>query len=498
MSPSALDMADPVEHHDIVVLGAGLSGINTAHILRESLPHRPFTVLEARPVLGGTWSFFRYPGFRSDSFMTSFGFKWHPWKHSHKMALATEIVEYLEEAVDAAGLRDTIRFRHKLVGCEWRTDEQNWRLDVDVDGERKIFTANFLISCMGYYAYDKAFPTVIPGLDSFEGQTIHPQWWPEDLDYANKRMIIVGSGATAITIVPSLAEKAAMVTMLQRSPSFVVSRSTTSGLEAFLRMFLPLAWVHWFAWWKDTVYEVFITQFLLAFPGVGRFFINKSTKEAVPKDLDIGIHFNPSYNPFQQRLCMCPEGDFFKALHRDNVELVTDVVETVTTDGILLKSGRKLTADIIVTATGLYFQLMGGITPLVDGQPVDAGSKYTWRGCMLESLPNSAFIMGYVTQSWTPGADIMAKTVVRILKQMERTGSTTVMPVMEDPKGKPRKLAISTTANYFLKAADRIPKVTGEGVWYGRTNLAVDMWAWLFGSVTDGLLYGRSESKKEA
>ncbi|KAF7553777.1 hypothetical protein G7Z17_g3374 [Cylindrodendrum hubeiense] len=497
MSPSAIATNEPVEHHDILVLGAGLSGINTAHVLRESLPHRQFAILEARSIIGGTWNFFRYPGFRSDSFMTSFGFKWHAWKHRHKMASATEIVEYMEEAVDAAGLRNTIRFNHKVVGCEWRTDEQQWRLDVDADGERKVIIANFIVNCMGYYSYDKAFPTVIPGLDSFQGEIVHPQWWPENLDYTDKRMIIVGSGATAVTIVPSLAEKAGMVTMLQRSPSFVVSRATSSGLDDLLRMFLPLIWVHWLAWWKDTAYEVFITQFLLTFPSVGRHFITKMTKEAVPADVDVDVHFNPKYNPFQQRLCMCPDGDFFQALHRDNVEIVTDVIDTVTTDGVQLKSGRKLTADIIITATGLYFELFGGITPLVDGQPIDAGSHYTWRGCMLESLPNMAFIMGYVTQSWTPGADVMAKTVVRVIKQMESTGSKSVMPVMDSKEGKPQRLAVDATSNYFVKAADRIPKVTGKGVWYGRTNLAVDMWEWLFGSVTEGLLYSQGQGKKD-
>ena len=489
-------MAEPVEHHDIIILGAGLSGINTAHVLRESLPHRSFTILEARSVTGGTWSFFKYPGFRSDSYMTSFGLRWHPWRHKHKMASAGEIAEYIEEAVEEEGLREKIRFQHKVVGCEWRTDEQQWRLDVDVQGERKTFAANFVIGCVGYYSYDKAFQTTIPGIEKFGGQVIHPQWWPENLDYSDKRIVVIGSGATAVTIVPTLVEKAAMVTQLQRSPSFVFSRPTHSAVDSFLRMLLPLAWAHWVMWWKDTLWEVCGTQFLLTFPRAGRAGITWLTKKAVPKDVDVDVHFNPSYNPFQQRLCMCPDGDYFKALHQDNCEIVTDVIDTVTEDGILLKSGKKLTADIIITATGLYFQLFGGVVPTVDGQPIDVGSHYTWRGCMLDSLPNLAFIMGYVTQSWTPGADVMAKTVVRVLKQMEKSGSTSVMPVFENAQGKPAKLAVSATSSYFVKAADRIPKVTGQGVWYGRTNLAVDTWAWLFGSVTEGMLYGRGDGKK--
>ncbi|KAF4980147.1 hypothetical protein FZEAL_3766 [Fusarium zealandicum] len=491
-------MAEAAEHHDIVVLGAGLSGINTGHVLTEKLPHRPFTILEAQPAIGGTWRFFRYPGFRSDSYMTSFGLAWHPWRHKHKMAQAGEIVEYLEEAVDAAGLRNKIKLRHRMVRCEWRTEQQNWRLEVDVDGQRKTIVANFVISCLGYYSYDKAFEAVIPGIEGFTGEVVHPQWWPQDLDYSNKPVVVVGSGATAVTLLPSLAEKASMVTMLQRSPSFVASRPNYSWGDAILRFLLPWTWAYWLMYWKDTLYEVFITQFLLAFPDVGRKSIMSAMKEELPKDIDVNVHFNPSYNPFQQRLCLCVEGDFFKALHRDNCEIVTDVIDTVTKDGILLKSGREIPADIIVTATGLYFQLFGGVTPLVDGQPIDAGAFYAWRGCMLESLPNMGFVMGYVTSSWTPGADIMAKTLTRVLKQMEKTGSASVMPFMQNKEDKPRKLAVGATSNYLVKAADRMPKVTGETPWYGRISLPVDYWAWWFGDMTDGLLYSPRQSKKDA
>lgn len=487
----------PVEHLDMVVLGAGLSGINTAHVLAETLPHRSLTILEARDVIGGTWSFFKYPGFRSDSFMTSFGFKWHPWRHAHKMAAAGEIVEYLEEAVDAAGLRDKIRFRHRMTAWEWRSDEQRWRLEVDADGEKKVMTAKFVVSCQGYYAYDKAFPVKIPGLDDFKGQVVHPQWWPSDLDYAGKQMVIVGSGATAVTIVPSLAATAGRVTMLQRSPSYVVSRHPGSRLDAFLRLWLPLTWVHWIAWWRDTVWEVVATQYLLAYPARGRALIDQMTREAVPAHLDVGVHFNPRYNPFEQRLCMCPEGDFFQALHRDNVEMVTDVIKTVTETGLRLQSGRELPADIIVTATGLYFELFGGVTPTVDGKPVPAGEHYAWRGCMLEALPNAAFIMGYVTQSWTPGADLMAKTVARVVRRMEKTRSGSVVPVVEDREKQVQKLFVGASSSYFVKATERVPKATGKGVWYGRTNLAKDMWEYWFGNVTTGLVYGAARSKKD-
>lgn len=488
-----------VEHHDLLILGAGISGINTAHIIREQFPNRAFTILEKRSCLGGTWSFFKYPGFRSDSYMSSFGFKWYPWKHKHKMALASEILEYIEEAAQKDGIKDFIRFRHEVMGCEWKSEEQKWRVEVNADGTRKTLVAKFILGCTGYYSYDKAFETVIPGLKNFSGQVAHPQWWPEGLDYSGKRIVIIGSGATAVTVLPSLADKAAHVTMLQRSPSFVISRPTQSPLDWVLRLLFPTSWVLWIIWHIDVLLEILGTQALLKFPTIGRYVLTKEAKAMLPEHVDVGVHFNPKYNPFQQRLCMCPDGDFFKALHQDNTEIVTDVIETVTKDGIQLKSGRTLPADIIITATGLYFQLFGGIAPIVDGTPIHPGEHYTWRGCMLDSLPNTAFIMGYVTQSWTPGADIMARQVMNVLKRMEKTGATSVTPTIdfEREKGAPQRLAVDATSSYFVKAADRIPKVTGQGPWYGRTNLVTDMWARWFGSVEDGLVYTEAVKDKD-
>ena len=496
MSPSLEDAL--TEHHDIVVIGAGLSGINTAHVLRKELPNRSFTILEKRDVLGGTWSFFKYPGFRSDSFMTAFGFNWFPWRHAHKMAPASEILEYVEDAAREEGIKDLIRFRHEVLACEWSSETQQWKLDVDADGVRKTLFAKFMMGCTGYYAYDKAFVTTIPGIEDFQGKVVHPQWWPEDLDYAGKRVVIVGSGATAITILPSLAETASQVTMLQRSPSFVASRSTTSLLDTLFRFLLPAVWAHYFSWVVDVTLEIIATQALLAFPNVGRNVLMRGAKRALPKDVDVDVHFNPRYNPFQQRLCLCPDGDFFQALHRDNTEVVTDTINTVTKSGIRLASGRELPADIIVTATGLYFQLMGGLTPIVDGKEIIPGDLYTWRGCMLESLPNAAFIMGYVTQSWTPGADVMAKMVVRVLKRMDRTGATSVVPRIDRSKGLPQKLAVGATSNYLVKAGDRIPKITGQAPWYGRDHLVKDLWAKWFGSVEDGLVYTEAVKSKNS
>ncbi|KHN95984.1 Flavin monooxygenase-like protein [Metarhizium album ARSEF 1941] len=490
-------MSEIAERHDLVILGAGLSGINTAHILRQQLPRRRFTILEARSVIGGTWSFFKFPGFRSDSYMTTFGFRWHPWPHAHKIASAKEIAAYVEDAARQDGTYDQIRFNHRVIDAEWRDEDAFWRLTVEHDGEAKILAANFVIGCTGYYAYDRAMPAAIPGIESFAGTVAHPQWWPEHLDCSDKRVVLVGSGATAYTIAPALADKVARLTMVQRSPSYAAAIPTTSWLDTLLRTVLPASLAHNICWWKDMAYEIFITQFMVHFPRVAKFVLRLNAKSALPEDCDVDLHFSPRYEPLQQRLCLCPDGDFFQALHRPNVELVTDVIDRVLPDGVLLDSGRKLDADVIITATGLYFQIMSGIAAKVNGARIGPGSLYTWRGTMLESLPNMGYVLGYVLQSWTPGAEAIAKLLVRVIKAMEDKQATKVMPVLERRKGMPRRLAVDLNSNYFVKAADRIPKVTGEDPWYGRTHWIRDMWSVLFGDIDKALEFSGVEENKK-
>lgn len=492
--PTSADL--PTEEHDLVVVGAGLSGINTAHRLRTELPHRSFTILEARDVIGGTWSFFKYPGMRSDSSLRSFGLDWHPWKHSHTIATAGEICDYLEEASKADGTLEKIQFRHRVLSSDWSSDEQRWSLVVDANGTRKLFKANFLFSCMGYYSYERAMESPVPGIDNFGGTVIHPQWWPEDFDCSNKNVVIVGSGATAITLLPELAGKAKSVTMLQRTPSYVVSMERRSGFEKFLAAILPLPWVHWIGGWIEVWFEVFISELCLRCPRLGRFLITMDLPKSLPKELDAAVHFNPTYAPFQQRLAMTPDGEFFHALHRDDVELVTDLIDTVDKDGILVECGRKLSADVIVTATGLHIQLLGGIRPRVDGKEIDLGQQYAWRGCMIEGVPNAASIFGYVTTSWTPGANSTARLAIRVIKQMEADDASSVVPVIERTAGMPRLPSADVKSSYITKAVDRIPKSTGTAPFYGRVSYIVDLWALYFGSMRDGLVYTKREAKK--
>ncbi|RFU77631.1 hypothetical protein TARUN_4624 [Trichoderma arundinaceum] len=495
MSDTLTDL--PIEEHDLVVIGAGLSGINTAHRLQTELPHRAFTILEAREVIGGTWSFFNYPGIRSDSSLRSFGLAWHPWKLGHNVATGSEIYEYLKDAAVTDGVFDKIQFQHRLIRSDWSSAEQKWTLLIDVNGAKKLCKANFLFCCMGYYSYEQALNSPVPGIENFEGKVVHPQWWPKDLDYSGKKVVIVGSGATAITLLPEMADKAQSLTMLQRSPSYVVSIARNSGLESFLSLVLPLTWVRWIAQCIEVWFEVFITEFCLRYPRIGRVLISQDASQKLPKKIDAAVHFNPKYGPFQQRLCMTPDDEFFNALHRDNVEIVTDVIDTATKDEIVLKSGRKLPADIVVTATGLHIQILGGLQPRVDGKAIDVGQQYAWRGCLIEGVPNMASVFGYVTSTWTPGADAMARLGIRVVKQMEADDASSVVPVIERTEGMPRMLTVNANSSYFIKAADRIPKATGISPYYGRLNLVVDSWALWFGNMRNGLVYTKREAKKD-
>ena len=489
-------MAEIDEHHDILILGAGLSGISTAHVLREKLPGRQFTILEGRSVVGGTWNFFKYPGFRSDSNMTTFGFSWHPWPHRHKIAAGHEIASYIEDAARTDGTYKRIRFNHKVTGLEWRDEDAFWRLAVNAGGTAKTFAADFIICCTGYYSYERAMSAPIPGLDSFQGTVAHPQWWPEDLDYAGKKVVVVGSGATAVTLVPVLAETAGSVTMLQRSPSYAASIPTRSWTDDVLRFLLPLRWAHLIYWWKDMAYEIFMGQFFRRFPRAGRQLLRLGAKLDLPRGFDVDTHFNPRYPPFDQRLCLCPDGDFFRAMHRDNTEMVTDVIDTVKPRGIKLQSGRELDADVIITATGLYFEIMGGMRPVVNGKEVDPGAHYAWRGVMLETVPNLGYVMGYVDQSWTPGADAVTRLIVRLLKRMTQLGASKAVPEFDYAEKKaPTQLAVNLSSSYFVKAADRIPKVTGSDPWYGRVHWMRDIWTLLFGNIDEGLRYTLPDKK---
>ncbi|ROT39634.1 monooxygenase [Sodiomyces alkalinus F11] len=498
-----------VEHLDVLVLGAGLSGINAAYRVQQELPGLSYAVLDRRDVIGGTWSFWRYPGFRCDASMTTFGFSWHPWTHNRLIIEGPPIVDYIQDAVRTQGIDRHIRLHHRVRSANWDSAEARWVLEVDVgpepkeggDGDgngtdtpqtvRKIFKASFLFMCTGYYSYERALEADIPGIKDFAGVVAHPQWWPEDLDHTGKRVIIIGSGATAITLFPTMAQTASHTTMLQRSPSFVFSPPTESPMDQFLRRFLPLWLVHWIAYARDLVRETLFVTWLLAFPRVGRRFLTAEARKKLPPGYPVDVHFNPKYDPFRQRLCMSPDGDVFAALHKPNAEIVTDHIDTVLADGIRTRSGRFLPADIIVTATGLYVELFGTIALSVDGEPVHPGEVYCWRGCMLEGVPNAVAVIGYVAGTWTPGADAMARLTIKVIKRARAVGAAYFAPVLsaEEKANAPRHSVIDMNSAYFVRAHGRLPLAMRKGPWYGRENIVTDLKALFFGSLTDGMKY---------
>lgn len=483
--------------YDIIIIGAGLSGINSAYRLQTELPGRSFAILESRDCTGGTWAFWKFPGVRSDSSMGIFGFPWHPWPHDTNMADARFINEYLADAAASRGIDKKIRFRHRVSAMSWSTTDQMWTLTVDASGpdgvETKKLHAKWVMNCSGYYNYDKPLPVVIPGIDNFKGEVVHPQFWGEDISHAGKRVVIIGSGATAVTLLPALAETAASVTMLQRSPSFVFSLPGRDSVGAFLRRWLPPKLAASINWWKNIIEETVFLSILANFPNLGRRIVRGEMKKQLPPDLDIDQHFNPRYNLLEQRLCLCPDGDFFKALRQPNCDIVTDTIETVTGGGILTSSGRTIEADMIVTATGLFMNLLSSIPVSVDGDSVSdtIGQRYCWNGGMLEGVPNTGAVTGYTAATWTPGADARVLMLIKVFKHMESIGATSVVPYIdpETRKTLPRKPVLTNSSTYIVSAKERLPIVADVGPWRNGSNWLGDMWKVVFGNVTDGMRY---------
>ena len=490
---------------DIIIIGAGLSGINAARRVKTELPHRSFAVLEGRGRIGGTWDFWKYPGARTDSSMTAFGFSWYPWRRQANMAPAADLRDYMEEAAAFAGVDSEIRFRHRVKAISWSSEEQMWTLQVDVSPSssssfsssevtRKIFKTWFLVGASGYYSYDKPLPAVIPGIDNFRGDVVHPQFWDDKTaDHAGKRVVIIGSGATAITLLPELAKTAAKVTMLQRSPSYVMPLPGKVPIFFWSRL-LPVGWSDWLTWWFRVLFEVAFTSFLTGFPSLANRLVRAEMRHYLPRGTDMmEKHFTPRYDVLQQRLCFCPDADFFKALRRPNTEVVTDVIETVTATGISLKSGGTLEADMIITATGLYMSLLDGVSITVDGARVDGtlGQRYIWNGVMIDGVPNAGVLTGYIATTWTPGADIRMKQLIKVIRHLEKTGATSVTPALEEGQRErfPKTSAMPLTSTYAVAARERIPMSAFVGPWRSGMHWVSDAWNYVFGTITAGARY---------
>ena len=455
-----------VDHVDVLVIGAGLSGVCAGHYLQSDVPWASYAIFEARDAIGGTWDLFRYPGVRSDSDMFTLGYPFRPWRSAQVIAEGASIRNYIEETAGAEGIDRHIRFNHRVVRAEWSTEEARWRVTAERTdtGERVEMTCGFVFSCSGYYRYDRGYLPDFRGTDRYAGTLVHPQHWPEHLAYEGKRVTVIGSGATAITLVPALARTAAHVTMLQRSPTYIVSVPARSRLVSFLHRALPgrlaTAAVRWpLALGTQAGYQV--SQ---RFPRPVSWLLRFGVRRQLPAGFDVDTHFRPRYNPWDERMCVVPGGDLFGAIRAGRVSVVTDDVDTFTETGIRLASGAELEADVVVSATGLELLFLGGVELAVDDEPVDVASRLTYKGMMLEGVPNLAVAIGYTNASWTLKCDLTSAYVARLLNHMRATGMRQCTPVNRDPSVTPAPL-LDLKSGYIKRAADRMPKQGSRFPW---------------------------------
>ncbi|HEX6684925.1 MAG TPA: NAD(P)/FAD-dependent oxidoreductase [Candidatus Limnocylindrales bacterium] len=476
------------EHVDVLIIGAGLSGIGTAHHLQTALPGKRYLILEARQTLGGTWDLFRYPGIRSDSDMLTMGYRFRPWLHPKAIAEGATILTYLQETAAESGIDRHIRYGHRAVRASWSSEESRWTVDVVVDDGRTVaFTADFLVSCGGYYRYDEGFTPHFEGLERFSGPVFHAQHWPEGLDYTGKRVVVVGSGATAVTLVPALAESAAHVTMLQRSPSYVASRPAEDAITNRLRATLGNRAAYLLGRWKNVALGTFFFQLARRRPHVVKRLIRKGLERHLPPGYDIDTHFTPRYNPWDQRMCLVPDGDLFTAIREGRASIATDHIDHFTEDGIRLRSGQHLAADIAVLATGLNLRLFGGMELTVDGRPVDPPSTLVYRGMMLSAVPNFVFIIGYTNASWTLKADLVGEFLCRLLARMDSRGYSRCTPVNDDPS-MPTLPLLDFTSGYVKRSLETMPKNGSRPPWRLGMSYAHDVVTLRYRKIEDGVL----------
>jgi monooxygenase len=423
-----------VEHVDVLVVGAGISGIGAGYHLKEQLPGKSFVILDALDSHGGTWWTHRYPGVRSDSDLFTFGYRFKPWRGA-SIASSEEILHYLDEVIHENGLDAHIRYRHRVTAASWSTDDRRWTVEVtQLDtGEELRFTTGFLWMCQGYYRHEQGYTPEWPGMERFRGAVVHPQTWPEDLDYAGKRVVVIGSGATAATLIPAMAETAAHVTMLQRSPTFFFARPKTHELAMTLRALdIPDDWTHEILRRQYIAEGDELARMSFEAPDELRAFLIESMRPQLPEGFDIDKHFTPTYRPWQQRIALLPDGDLFTSLREGKASIVTDKIETFTETGIQLSTGETLEADVVVTATGFDLSVFGDMAFTVDDQPVDFAQTVTYRGLMFTGVPNMAYVFGYFRHSWTLRADLISDFVCRLLEHMAEKGAMMVVPTLRD------------------------------------------------------------------
>jgi len=465
------------QHHvDVLIVGAGLSGIAAGYHLQTSCPGRSYAILEARDAIGGTWDLFRYPGIRSDSDMFTLGYGFRPWKAAKSIADGPSILEYVNDTAREYGIDRHIRFGHRVVRAEWSTAEQRWNVEAQRTdtGETVHLTAGFLFGCTGYYRYDEGYTPELPGIDRFGGRVVHPQHWPEDLDYTGKRVVVIGSGATAVTLVPAMAPDAAHVTMLQRSPSYVVSLPNEDPIAKAVRRVLPERLAHSVVRWKNVLMMMGSYQLSRRRPKLMRKIMRAGVRKALPAGYDVDTHFNPTYNPWDQRVCLVPDGDLFQAIGSGRASVVTDRIRTLTETGIELESGEVLEADVVITATGLNLLALGGMELAVDGREVEPSETLTYRGMMLGGVPNFALAVGYTNASWTLKADLICRYVARLLNHMQAHGYTQATPRPPADSGETEPY-LGLTSGYVQRSVDQFPRQGAQAPWRVHQNYLRDI-----------------------
>ncbi len=486
-----------MNHFDLVIIGAGLSGIGAACHLTRNQPNKTFSIIESREAMGGTWDLFRYPGIRSDSDMHTLGYSFKPWRDKKAIADGTAIREYIHETAAEYGIEKHIQYQSRVISAAWDSSTASWTLTIERagDGDKRSdsnsvyekLSCNFIYSCTGYYRYDKGYTPDFPGAEQFKGQVIHPQQWPDDLDYSGKRVVIIGSGATAITLVPSMAKTAGHVTMLQRSPTYVISRPDEDVVSRALGKILPEKLAYGLTRWKNVSLQALMYQMSRRFPKLVKRLLRKSARYWLGDDFDIDTHFNPRYNPWDQRLCLVPNGDLFRSLRKGTSSIVTDHIERFTEKGIQLKSGDFLDADIIVSATGLELLVLGGMQLSVDSKPVVIPETVGYKGMMFSDVPNFALAAGYTNASWTLKCDLTSEYVCRLLSYMDKHNYQYCVAKINDPQMQ-RIPFLDLASGYVDRAIDQFPKQGAKAPWRLYQNYLLDILKLRAGSVRDSAM----------
>lgn len=478
-----------IEHVDVLIVGAGLSGIGAAYHLQSRCPDRSYALLEARNAIGGTWDLFRYPGVRSDSDMFTLGYSFRPWTEAKAIADGTSILKYVRDTAREHGIDQRIRFGHQVKGASWSSQNARWTLEVEraSDGKAVQFTCSFLFVCGGYYKYSEGYTPKYPGVERYAGRLVHPQKWTDDIDYRGKRVVVIGSGATAVTLVPELAKTAAHVTMLQRSPTWVVARPSEDVWADRLRRWLPPMLAYRIARWNRVLLQQYFFRLCRRDPARAARLLLGGVRAYLGPGYDVDRHFTPRYKPWEQRLCLLPDADLFKAIRGGSASVVTDRIETFTEKGVRLASGAELDADLIVTATGLNLEVLAGLQLEVDGRRVDPAQTFNYKGLMYSDVPNLASSFGYTNASWTLKCDLTCEYVCRLLNYMRRHGYRQCTPRNTDP-GMATEPWVDFSSGYIHRSLHLFPKQGSKPPWRLHQNYARDILTLRYGRVDDGVM----------